>query len=326
MNYLITGGAGFIGLNYLEKMSLKYCNDCLICFDNLSYASNENELRKLIKNRNNIIFVKGDITNIKDVDILFKTYKIDYIVHFASETHVDRSFYLENLFYKTNVEGTNVLLNFASEYHVKRFHYVSTDEVYGMHELNDEKLFKEEDNLNPTNPYAKSKLLAELLVIKYHKENNLNITISRSCNNFGKYQNDEKLMPLIIKNAVDNKPIYLYGDGKNKREWISVDDNNEAIDYILHNGVNGEIYNISSGIEIENLSLAKIILNILNKDFSLIMFTKDRIIHDKRYGIDCSKLEALGFKLQKYHKKTLINLIKLYISTNFLKKFIKKTS
>ena len=298
-------------------MSLKYCNDCFICFDNLSYASNENELRKLIKNRNNIIFVKGDITNIKDVDLLFKTYKIDYIVHFASETHVDRSFYLENLFYKTNVEGTNILLNFASEYNVKRFHYVSTDEVYGMHDLNDEKLFKEEDNLNPTNPYAKSKLLAELLVIKYHKENNLNVTISRLCNNFGKYQNDEKLMPLIIKNAVDNKPIYLYGDGKNKREWISVDDNNEAIDYILHNGVNGEIYNISSGIEIENLSLAKIILNILNKDFSLIMFTKDRIIHDKRYGIDCSKLETIGFKTKKYNKKTLINLIKLYISTNF---------
>ena len=298
-------------------MSLKYCNDCFICFDNLSYASNENELRKLIKNRNNIIFVKGDITNINDVEFLFKTYKIDYIVHFASETHVDRSFYLENLFYKTNVDGTNILLNYASEYHVKRFHYVSTDEVYGMHDLNDEKLFKENDNLNPTNPYAKSKLLAEALVIKYHKENNLNVTISRSCNNFGKYQNDEKLMPLIIKNTLNNKPIYLYGDGKNKREWISVDDNNEAIDYILHNGLNGEVYNIASGIEIDNLSLTKIILNILNKELSLIMFTKDRIIHDKRYGIDCSKLETLGFKMKKYDKKTLINLIKLYISTNF---------
>ena len=317
MNYLITGGAGFIGLNYLEKMSLKYHNDNFICFDNLSYASNENELRKLIKNRNNIIFVKGDITNINDVEFLFKTYKIDYIVHFASETHVDRSFYLENLFYKTNVDGTNILLNYASEYHVKRFHYVSTDEVYGMHDLNDEKLFKENDNLNPTNPYAKSKLLAEALVIKYHKENNLNVTISRSCNNFGKYQNDEKLMPLIIKNTLNNKPIYLYGDGKNKREWISVDDNNEAIDYILHNGLNGEVYNIASGIEIDNLSLTKIILNILNKELSLIMFTKDRIIHDKRYGIDCSKLETLGFKMKKYDKKTLINLIKLYISTNF---------
>ena len=184
-----------------------------------------------------------------------------------------------------------------------------------MHELEDNKLFKEEDNLNPTNPYSKSKLDAEILVKRYHQEKNLDITISRSCNNFGKYQNDEKLIPLIIKNALDNKPIYLYGNGLNKREWISVDDNNNAIDYILHNGINGEIYNISSGIEIDNLSITKIILNILNKDNSLIQFTNDRIIHDKRYGIDNSKLEKLGFKLKKYDKNKLINLLKIYIDT-----------
>lgn len=315
MNYLITGGAGFIGLNYLEKMSLKYHNDNFICFDNLSYASNEKELKNLINQRNNIIFIKGDITNINDVENVFKNYLIDYVVHFASETHVDRSFYLEDLFYKTNVEGTKILLDFASEYNVKRFHYVSTDEVYGMHELEDNKLFKEEDNLNPTNPYAKSKLDAEILVKRYHQEKNLDITISRSCNNFGKYQNDEKLIPLIIKNALNNKPIYLYGNGLNKREWISVDDNNNAIDYILHNGINGEIYNISSGIEIDNLSITKIILNILNKDNSSIQFTNDRIIHDKRYGIDASKLEKLGFKLKKYDENKLINLLKIYIDT-----------
>ena len=203
----------------------------------------------------------------------------------------------------------------SSKYNVKRFHYVSTDEVYGMHELEDNKLFKEEDNLNPTNPYSKSKLDAEILVKRYHQEKNLDITISRSCNNFGKYQNDEKLIPLIIKNALDNKPIYLYGNGLNKREWISVDDNNNAIDYILHNGINGEIYNISSGIEIDNLSITKIILNILNKDNSLIQFTNDRIIHDKRYGIDASKLEKLGFKLKKYDENKLINLLKIYIDT-----------
>ena len=275
----------------------KYPNDTYICFDKLTYAGNLENLDK-IKDKPNFKFIKGDITSINDVENVFKSYKLDYVINFAAESHVDRSIDNPNIFLDTNIIGVATLLNACVKYGIKRFHQVSTDEVYGDLPLDKpELLFNELSPLKPSSPYSASKASADLLCLAYHKTYNLPLTISRCSNNYGPYQYLEKLIPLMIDNAKNNKKLPIYGDGLNVRDWIYVDDHNLAIDLIIRNAKDGSIYNIGSNNEKNNLFIIKTILKELGKDESLISYVPDRKGHDKRYAIDSSKLQKeLGWK------------------------------
>ena len=297
MIFLITGGAGFIGSNFLNLMVNKYPNDTYICFDKLTYAGNLENLDK-IKDKPNFKFIKGDITSINDVENVFKSYKLDYVINFAAESHVDRSINNPNIFLDTNIMGVATLLNACIKYGIKRFHQVSTDEVYGDLPLDKpELLFNELSPLKPSSPYSASKASADLLCLAYHRTYNLPLTISRCSNNYGPYQYLEKLIPLMIDNAKNNKKLPIYGDGLNVRDWIYVDDHNLAIDLIVRNAKDGSIYNIGSNNEKNNLFIIKTILKELGKDESLISYVPDRKGHDRRYAIDSSKLQKeLGWK------------------------------
>ena len=290
MTYLITGGAGFIGTNYclyfLEKETHK--DDVLVVVDKMSYASNQ--VIKSMSDGKKIIFIQEDLTKYTKVNQIFKKFKFDYVINFAAESHVDRSISKPELFIKNNIDLTLNLLKLSLKYKVKRFHQVSTDEVYGATRLSSSYRFKESDNLLPTNPYSVSKASCDLLVLSFYKTYGLNVTISRSSNNFGLYQYHEKLIPLVIKKAMNNEYIPVYGDGKNIRDWIDVKDHVYAIDEIVLKGKEGEIYNVSSHNEYSNLEIVKFILSILNKDENLIKFVKDRKGHDARYALDTSKL------------------------------------
>ena len=291
MTYLITGGAGFIGANYcLYFLNSPYHkDDLLVVVDKLTYASNDLVI-KLSKENKRVIFVKEDITRYNKMNLIFKQYHFDYVINFAAESHVDRSIVNPKLFIDNNINGTLNLLKLSLKYKVKRFHQVSTDEVYGATVLNSFYRFKENDLLSPTNPYSVSKASCDLLVLSFYKTYGLNVTISRSSNNFGLYQHHEKLIPLVIKKAMNNQYIPVYGDGKNIRDWIDVKDHVYAIDEIVLKGKEGEIYNVSSHNEYSNLEIVKFILSILNKDENLIKFVKDRKGHDARYALDTSKL------------------------------------
>ena len=290
MTYLITGGAGFIGTNYclyfLEKETHK--DDVLVVVDKMSYASNQ--VIKSMSDGKKIIFIQEDLTKYSKVNQIFKKFHFDYVINFAAESHVDRSISKPELFIKNNIDLTLNLLKLSLKYKVKRFHQVSTDEVYGATSLSSSYRFKESDNLLPTNPYSVSKASCDLLVLSFYKTYGLNVTISRSSNNFGLYQHHEKLIPLVIKKAMNNEYIPVYGDGKNIRDWIDVKDHVHAIDEIVLKGKEGEIYNVSSHNEYSNLEIVKFILSILNKDENLINFVKDRKGHDARYALDTSKL------------------------------------
>ena len=290
MTYLITGGAGFIGTNYclyfLEKETHK--DDVLVVVDKMSYASNQ--VIKSMSDGKKIIFIQEDLTKYNKVNQIFKKFHFDYVINFAAESHVDRSISKPELFIKNNIDLTLNLLKLSLKYKVKRFHQVSTDEVYGATSLSSSYRFKESDNLLPTNPYSVSKASCDLLVLSFYKTYGLNVTISRSSNNFGLYQYHEKLIPLVIKKAMNNEYIPVYGDGKNIRDWIDVKDHVYAIDEIVLKGKEGEIYNVSSHNEYSNLEIVKFILSILNKDENLIKFVKDRKGHDARYALDTSKL------------------------------------
>ena len=291
MTYLITGGAGFIGANYcLYFLNSPYHkDDLLVVVDKLTYASNDLVI-KLSKENKRVIFVKEDITRYNKMNLIFKQYHFDYVINFAAESHVDRSIVNPKLFIDNNINGTLNLLKLSLKYKVKRFHQVSTDEVYGATSLSSSYRFKESDNLLPTNPYSVSKASCDLLVLSFYKTYGLNVTISRSSNNFGLYQHHEKLIPLVIRKAMNNEYIPVYGDGKNIRDWIDVKDHVYAIDEIVLKGKEGEIYNVSSHNEYSNLEIIKFILSILNKDENLIKFVKDRKGHDARYALDTSKL------------------------------------
>lgn len=290
MTYLITGGAGFIGTNYclyfLEKETHK--DDVLVVVDKMSYASNQ--VIKSMSDEKKIIFIQEDLTKYSKVNQIFKKFHFDYVINFAAESHVDRSISKPELFIKNNIDLTLNLLKLSLKYKVNRFHQVSTDEVYGATSLSSSYRFKESDNLLPTNPYSVSKASCDLLVLSFYKTYGLNVTISRSSNNFGLYQYHEKLIPLVIKKAMNNEYIPVYGDGKNIRDWIDVKDHAYAIDEIVLKGKEGEIYNVSSHNEYSNLEIVKFILSILNKDENLIKFVKDRKGHDARYALDTSKL------------------------------------
>lgn len=291
MKFLVTGGAGFIGSNYLHYVTEKYPKDTFVCLDALTYAGNYNNIKKL-ENKPNFRFVKGDIANVDFIDGLFDTERFDYVVNFAAESHVDNSIKNPNIFAKTNILGTMNLMNACLKYGITRFHQVSTDEVYGDLPLNrPDLLFTEETPIHTSSPYSASKASADLEVLAYARTYKLPITISRCSNNYGPYQFPEKLIPVVIKHALKDEPIPVYGEGKNVRDWIHVYDHNVGVDVIVRNGRDGEIYNLGGHSERTNLEVVKTILKELGKPESLITFVKDRPGHDLRYATDSSKVE-----------------------------------
>jgi len=269
MKLLVTGGAGFIGSNFLEYMLQKYKNYSFVCIDSLVYKENEKNLINIL-NHPNFKFIKGDITDKSVIDNLFEKEKFDCVVNFAAEIAVDYSIENPNIFLKTNVMGTLILMNACLKYGVKRFHQISTDEVYGDLPLKSRKSFTESAMLKPSNPYSASKAAADMLVLSYYRTYGLNITISRSTNNYGPHQSDRALIPLVIKKALNNDKIPVFGRGDNIRDWIYVYDHVTAIDLIIHKGVIGEIYNVSGQSKRKNIYVIKKILKILNVSESLI--------------------------------------------------------
>jgi len=288
MKLLITGGCGFIGSNFIRMILNKYPNYQIMNLDKLSYAGNPENLKD-VENNKNYNFVKGDICDTKIVSELVS--EIDIIINFAAESHVDRSISDADPFLNTNIFGTHTLLKAALKFK-KRFLQISTDEVYGSIE---EGSFKENSILNPSSPYSASKASADLLCISYFVTHKLRVTIVRSSNNFGPYQYPEKIIPLFVTNILENKEVQLYGDGKNIRDWLFVMDNCEAIDLVLHKGNSGEIYNIASGKELQNIELSNFLLKIFNKDSSSIEYIEDRKGHDRRYSLDIKKIRDLGW-------------------------------
>lgn len=297
MKICVTGGAGFIGGNFVHHMVKKYKDYEIVNLDLLTYAGNLETL-KPVENEKNYRFVKGDIADREFIMDLFKKEQFDVVVNFAAESHVDRSIKDPGIFVLTNVLGTQVLLDASREYGVKRFHQVSTDEVYGDLPLDRPDLFFHEDTpLHTSSPYSSSKASADLFVMAYNRTFGLPVTISRCSNNYGPYQFPEKLIPLILSRALDNEKLPVYGKGENVRDWLHVLDHCEAIDLILHKGKVGEVYNIGGHNEKTNLEVVKTILKEVDRDESLIEYVKDRPGHDLRYAIDPTKIETeLGWK------------------------------
>lgn len=290
MKVMVTGGAGFIGGNFIHYMIEKYDSYKIICVDSLTYSGNLATLEK-VKDNTNFSFYKIDISNREDIYNLFEKENPDIVVNFAAESHVDKSIENPDIFLKTNVIGTSVLLDACRKFGNIRFHQVSTDEVYGDLPLDRPDLFfTEKTPLHTSSPYSASKASADLLVQAYHKTYALPITISRCSNNYGPYHFPEKLIPLMIVNALNNKDLPVYGKGENIRDWLYVKDHCSAIDLIIHKGSIGEVYNIGGHNEKNNLEVVKIILKELNKDDSLIKYVTDRAGHDLRYAIDPTKI------------------------------------
>lgn len=288
-NIVITGGAGFIGANFIEFIFNKYHDVNIFCVDSLTYAGNKENLNNFMNN-SKFSFYQMSITDRDGLDILFSNNEIDLIVNFAAESHVDNSILNPDSFITSNINGTYELLEIARKYNIRRFHQVSTDEVYGYLNLDENDSFTELSILSPSSPYSASKAAADLICMAYYKTYKMNITISRSSNNYGKYQFREKLIPKIILNAIKNIKIPIYGDGKNVRDWIHVQDHCEAIDSIINHGTLGEVYNIAANNEMDNNHIVKLILNYLGKSLDLIEYVEDRLGHDIRYSVDYSKL------------------------------------
>src|SRR5262244_1598020 len=290
MKLLVTGGAGFIGSNFVRHVLTAHPEDAVVNLDKLTYAGNLENLRDVEAN-SRYRFVHGDIGDGALVRDAMRG--VDAVVHFAAETHVDRSNLGADDFLRTNVTGTFTLLEAARELRVGRFLAVSTDEVYGSIAHG---AAREGDPLNPSNPYSASKAASDLLVRAYWTTHHLPVLITRSSNNFGPFQYPEKVIPLFVTNALEDKPLPLYGDGKNVRDWLYVLDNCAAIDLVLRKGVDGEIYNIGGSHEVENVALTRQVLHLLGKPESLITPVTDRPGHDRRYALDSSKAAALGWK------------------------------
>ncbi|QNK42417.1 dTDP-glucose 4,6-dehydratase [Caproicibacter fermentans] len=297
MKLLVTGGAGFIGGNFMHYILNKYPKDKVICLDALTYAGNMETLADVMDNPN-FTFVKGDISDRDTVFQLFEKEKPDVVVNFAAESHVDRSIEDPGLFLHTNILGTGVLMDACRKYGIQRYHQVSTDEVYGDLPLDRPDLFfTEETPLHTSSPYSASKASADLLVLAYHRTFHLPISISHCSNNYGPYHFPEKLIPLMIANALNDKPLPVYGKGENIRDWLYVEDHCSAIDLIVRKGREGEIYNIGGHNERTNLQVVKAILKELGKPESLIRFVTDRPGHDRRYAIDPTKIHnELGWE------------------------------
>lgn len=295
--FLVTGGAGFIGGNFLHMMVNKYPNDEYVCVDALTYAGNMETLAPIM-DKCNFKFVHENICNRAAIFNLFEVEKFDYVINFAAESHVDRSIENPEIFLKTNILGTQVLMDACREYGITRYHQVSTDEVYGDLPLDrKDLLFTEETPIHTSSPYSASKASADLLVLAYHRTFGLPVTISRCSNNYGPYHFPEKLIPLMIEKALRNEALPVYGNGSNVRDWLYVGDHCTAIDLIVRKGRDGEIYNIGGHNERTNLDVVKTILKALGKPESLISFVKDRPGHDLRYAMDPTKItNELGWK------------------------------
>ena len=310
---LVTGGAGFIGGNFVHYMVNKYPEYDIFNLDLLTYAGDLTKHRE-IEDKKNYHFIQADIANKEMIMTLFKNEKFDYVVHFAAESHVDRSITNPEIFVITNVLGTQVLLEAAKEHKITKFVHVSTDEVYGELDFDPTTFFTEETPLLANSPYSASKASSDLLVRAYHETFKLPISISRCSNNYSPYHFPEKLIPLTISRVVNDEKVPVYGDGKNIRDWLHVLDHCSAIELVLHQGVNGEVYNVGGHNERTNLEVVKTIISTLGKSEELIEFVKDRLGHDKRYAIDPSKLEKLGWKPTYTFETGIAQTIQWYLN------------
>lgn len=310
---LITGGAGFIGSNFIHYILSKYNDYQVINLDKLTYAANLDNLKDIEDNKN-YRFIHEDIADQEFIFKLFENEKFDIVINFAAESHVDNSILNPQIFTITNILGTQVLLDACRKYNIKRFHQVSTDEVYGELPLDDKNiLFTEKTPLNPSSPYSASKASADMLVKSYYRTYSLPITISRCSNNYGPYQHLEKLIPLMISKAINNDNLPVYGNGLNIRDWLHVYDHCTAIDLIIHEGKIGEIYNIGGNNEKSNIDVVKIILKELGKSEKLIKYVNDRPGHDLRYAIDSTKIKTtLNWKPVYSFEKGILDTIKWY--------------
>ena len=314
MKILVTGGAGFIGCNFVYYMLDKHPDYDIVCLDSLTYAGNLKSLDKAIENPR-FKFIKGSISDKDFVDGLFADEKFDVVVNFAAESHVDRSIENPFIFLETNIMGTACLLEASKKYGVSRFHQVSTDEVYGDLPLDRPDLFfTEETPIHTSSPYSSSKASADLLTLAFHRTYGLPVTISRCSNNYGPYQFPEKLIPLMIVRAQENQSLPVYGEGLNVRDWLYVEDHCKAIDLIIHNGRVGEVYNVGGHNEKQNIEVVKTLLKALNKPESLITYVKDRAGHDLRYAIDPTKISnELGWEPETMFDVGMAKTIQWYL-------------
>ena len=290
MTIIVTGGAGFIGSNFIFCMLAEHPEDRIVCLDKLTYAGNLSTLAPVM-DRSNFRFVKADICDRDAVYALFREEHPDVVVNFAAESHVDRSIEDPGIFLQTNIIGTSVLMDACRQYGITRYHQVSTDEVYGDLPLDRPDLFfTEETPIHTSSPYSSSKAAADLLTLAYFRTYELPVTISRCSNNYGPYHFPEKLIPLMIANALNDKPLPVYGDGRNVRDWLYVEDHCKAIDLVIRKGRVGQVYNIGGHNEMRNIDIVKLICRELDKPESLITFVTDRKGHDMRYAIDPTKI------------------------------------
>jgi dTDP-glucose 4,6-dehydratase len=311
-NVLVTGGAGFIGSNFVRYFLKVHPDIRVVNFDKLTYAGNLENLWDVARNPQ-YLFVRGDICDGAAVETVFKDQDIDTVVHFAAESHVDRSILGAGVFVTTNVGGTQVLLDRAKQHSVERFVHVSTDEVYGS--LGPDGKFTETTSLHPNSPYAASKASSDLLALAYQHTFGLPVVVTRCSNNYGPYQFPEKLIPLMIVNALHNKPLPVYGDGLNVRDWLYVDDHCAAIDVVLQRGAVGEVYNIGGNNEWKNIDIVRLLLGILEKPESLIDYVKDRPGHDRRYAMDASRIaRELQWEPSVTFERGLRSTVEWYVS------------
>jgi dTDP-glucose 4,6-dehydratase len=328
MRYLVTGGAGFIGSNFVRYLFQKYGEDAqVVNLDKLTYAGIRENLAEY-EGKSNYRFVHGDIAKPEDVAEAYKGVDgngVDVVVNFAAETHVDRSLMEAGTFIETDVHGVLVLLEEARKHapRLKRFIQISTDEVYGSI---DSGSFSETDPLNPRNPYSASKAGGDRMAYAYSQTYGLPVIVTRASNNFGPWQYPEKLIPLFVTNAIDDQPLPLYGDGRNVRDWLYVDDHCAAVDFLIEHGVDGETYNIGGGNERENRDITKKILELTGKPDSLIKRVADRQGHDRRYSIDMSKVESMGFRCATNFDDALRRTVQWYVENGTWWRAIKERS
>lgn len=312
MNILVTGGAGFIGSNFVHYMLEQHPSYKIINLDLLTYAGNIENLADISDNPQHV-FVQGNITNKELVRHLIKEHQVTHLINFAAESHVDRSILNPSIFVETNIQGTLALLDVAKESGLEKYLQVSTDEVYGS--LGAEGYFTEETPLAPNSPYSASKTGADLLVRSYYETYDMNVNITRCSNNYGPYHFPEKLIPLMIGNALDGKALPIYGDGENVRDWLHVYDHCQAIDLVLHKGLKGEVYNVGGHNERTNNQIVDIVIEKLKASPDLKTYVEDRLGHDKRYAIDPSKLEnELGWTPKYTFETGIIDTIDWYLA------------
>ncbi|RKY54135.1 MAG: dTDP-glucose 4,6-dehydratase [Candidatus Neomarinimicrobiota bacterium] len=307
--YFVTGGCGFIGSNYIHYLFERYDNIRVVNLDKLTYAGNPANLKD-IENCSDYVFVRGDVCDSKVVEEIFQKFRPDFLINFAAESHVDRSIGDPGSFIMTDMYGVYVLLETSKKYGLERFIQISTDEVYGSIE---EGSFTEGSSLKPGNPYAASKAGGDRLAYSYFVTYKMPVIITRASNNFGPYQYPEKLIPLFVTNALEDKYLPLYGDGKNVRDWLYVKDHCDAIEFILEKGKEGEVYNIAGGNERQNIEITEFILDYLGKPKNLIKYVEDRPGHDRRYSLDDSKLRNLGWSNKYDFEEALRATIQWYV-------------